>query len=42
MIPREKKNNAYATFWKADKEYYGVVQSAYGGGGGGLQKSATV
>ena len=27
MVPRENKNNAYAKFWRANKEYYGVFES---------------
>ena len=27
MIPRENKNNAYAKFWRANKEYYGIFES---------------
>ena len=28
MVPRETGNNAYAKFWRAHKEYYGVFGSA--------------
>ena len=24
MVPRENKNNAYAKFWRTNKEYYGI------------------
>ena len=27
MVPRENRNNAYAKFWEANKEYYGVFES---------------
>ena len=27
MVPRENKNNAYAKFWRANKEYYGIFES---------------
>ena len=27
MVPRENKNNAYAKFWRAKKEYYGIFES---------------
>ena len=27
MIPRENKNNTYAKFWRANKDYYGVFES---------------
>ena len=27
MVPRENKNNAYAKFWRENKEYYGIFES---------------
>ena len=27
MVPRENKNNAYAKFWRENKEYYGSFES---------------
>ena len=27
MVLRESKDNAYAKFWRANKEYYGIFQS---------------
>ena len=27
MVPREKKNNAYAKFWGTNKEYYGIFRT---------------
>ena len=27
MLPREKKNNAYAKFWGTNKEYYGILRT---------------
>ena len=27
MAPRENKNNAYAKFWRENKEYYGIFES---------------
>ena len=27
MVPRENKNNAYAKFWRPNKEYYGSFES---------------
>jgi len=27
MVPRENKNNAYAKFGAANKEYYGIFRS---------------
>ena len=27
MVPGENKNNAYAEFWRANKEYYGIFES---------------
>ena len=27
MVPRESKNNAYAKFCSANKEYYGIFES---------------
>ena len=27
MVPRENKNNAYAKFWRTNKEYYGIFES---------------
>ena len=27
MVPRGNKNNAYAKFWRANKEYYGIFES---------------
>ena len=27
MAPRENKNNAYAKFWRTNKEYYGIFES---------------
>ena len=26
-VPRENKNNAYAKFWRTNKEYYGILES---------------
>ena len=26
MVPRENKNNAYAKFWRTNKEYYGIFE----------------
>ena len=26
-VPRENENNAYAKFWKENKEYYGIFES---------------
>ena len=28
MVPKENKNNAYAKFWRTNKEYYGIFESA--------------
>jgi len=27
MVPRENKDNAYAKFWRKNKEYYGIFES---------------
>ena len=27
MVPREYKNNAFAKFWRTNKEYYGIFES---------------
>ena len=27
MVLRENKNNAYAKFWRTNKEYYGIFES---------------
>ena len=27
MVQRENENNAYAKFWKANKDYYGIFES---------------
>ena len=27
MLPRENKNNAFAKFWRTNKEYYGIFES---------------
>ena len=27
MVSRENKNNAYAKFWRENKEYYGIFES---------------
>ena len=27
MVPREYKDNAYAKFWRKNKEYYGIFES---------------
>ena len=27
MVPRENKNNAYAKFWRTNKEHYGIFES---------------
>ena len=29
MVPRENKNKAYAKFWRANKEYYGIFESGH-------------
>ena len=31
MVPRENKNNSYATFGRANKEYYGIFESGQSG-----------
>ena len=28
MVPRENRNNVYAKFWRANKEYYGIFESS--------------
>ena len=28
MVPRENKSNAYANFWRENKEYYGIFESS--------------
>ena len=27
MVPRENENNAYAKFWRTNKEYYDIFES---------------
>ena len=27
MVPRQNKNNAYAKFWRTNKDYYGIFES---------------
>ena len=27
MVPRVNKNNAYAKFWRINKEYYGIFKN---------------
>ena len=27
MVPRENENNAYAKFWRTNKEYHGIFDS---------------
>ena len=34
MIPSENKNNAYAKFWRANKDYYGSFESGLSSNGG--------